>query len=267
MKTVLTGSNKKRRWRDALYPVATVVAVVAVWELIVRAADVPAYLVPAPSAIALAFVSDFGLIASHARATMFEAAVGLSLSVAIAFGVAMLMDNFPAVRKALYPLLIMSQTAPVIAVAPILIIWFGFGALPKVVIVVLMCFFPICVSLTDGFAETDKDFLDYFHLIKATRLQVYRHLKIPHALPYFFAGLKIAVTYTVMAAVIAEWLGGNEGIGVYMLRAKQSFALDRMFAAIALVVAVSLILIALVDLAARRVVYWKAGAGEGGVGE
>jgi ABC-type nitrate/sulfonate/bicarbonate transport system permease component len=263
MKTIVAESNKKGIKRDALYPVLTVVAACALWEIIVRAAQVPAYLVPAPSKVALAFVSDWELLMSHARATLFEAAVGLSLSVAIALGVAMLMDNFAAVRKALYPLLIMSQTVPVIALAPILIIWFGFGYLPKVIIIVLMCFFPIAVSLTDGFAETDKDFLDYFRVIRAMRLQVYRHLKFPHALPYFFAGLKIAVTYTVMAAVIAEWLGGNEGVGVYMLRAKQAFALDRMFAAIVLVVAVSLALIALVDLAARRVVSWKAGAGEG----
>jgi ABC-type nitrate/sulfonate/bicarbonate transport system permease component len=263
MKTAFAESDKKAKRRDALYPALTVCAIVVLWELIVRAAQVPAYLVPAPSKVALAFVSDWELIAGHARATLFEAAVGLSLSVVIALGVAMLMDNFAVVRKALYPLLIMSQTVPVIAVAPILIIWFGFGYLPKVIVIILMCFFPVAVSLTDGFAETDKDFLDYFRVIGATRLQVYRHLKFPHALPYFFAGLKIAVTYTVMAAVIAEWLGGNEGIGVYMLRAKQAFALDRMFAAIVLVVAVSLLLIAFVNLAARRVVSWKADGDEG----
>ncbi|MDR1293223.1 MAG: ABC transporter permease [Clostridiales Family XIII bacterium] len=249
---------------DALYPVVTIILLIAAWEAIVRAANVPAYILPAPSAVASAFISDRDLIAYHARATLLEAAVGLSLSVAIALGVAVLMDNFAAFRKALYPILIISQTIPVIAVAPILIIWFGFGYLPKIIVIVLMCFFPIAVSLIDGFSQVDRDFINYFRVLKASRAQVYRHLKFPHALPYFFAGLKIAVTYTVMAAVIAEWLGGNVGIGVYMLRAKQGFALDRMFAAIVLVVAVSLLLIALINLVARRVVRWKPD-GEGAV--
>jgi ABC-type nitrate/sulfonate/bicarbonate transport system permease component len=250
----LTAVPKKH---DALYPVVTIISIVAIWEIIVRAADVPAYIIPAPSAVAIAFVSDRALIAHHAWATLFEVAVGLALSVVIALGVAILMDNFQTVRKALYPILIISQTIPVIAVAPIMIIWFGFGYLPKIIVIILMCFFPISVSLIDGFSQVDRDFLNYFRVIKASRAQAYRHLKFPNALPYFFAGLKIAVTYTVMAAVIAEWLGGNVGIGVYMLRAKQAFALDRMFAAIVLVVAVSLLLIALINLIARRAVRWR----------
>jgi ABC-type nitrate/sulfonate/bicarbonate transport system permease component len=253
----LTSVPKKH---DSLYPVVTIVSVVAAWEIIVRAADVPGYIIPAPSAVAVAFVSDRELIAHHAWATLFEVAVGLSLSVVIALGVAVLMDNFQTVRKALYPILIISQTIPVIAVAPIMIIWFGFGYLPKIIVIILMCFFPIAVSLIDGFSQVDRDFINYFHVIKASRAQIYRHLKFPNALPYFLAGLKIAVTYTVMAAVIAEWLGGNVGIGVYMLRAKQAFALDRMFAAIVLVVAVSLLLIALINLVARRAVRWKPDA-------
>jgi ABC-type nitrate/sulfonate/bicarbonate transport system permease component len=251
--------NRARR-TDALYPVVTIVAVILAWEIVVRAANVPSYIIPAPSRVALAFASDIELIAHHAKATLFEVALGLSLSVAIALGVAVLMDNFAIIRKALYPILIISQTIPVIAVAPILIIWFGFGYPPKVIVIILMCFFPMSVSLIDGFSQVDRDLINYFRVIGASRAQLYRHLKFPHALPYFLAGLKIAVTYTVMAAVIAEWLGGNEGIGVYMLRAKQSFALDKMFAAIVLVVAVSLLLIALINLVARRTVRWKPDA-------
>jgi ABC-type nitrate/sulfonate/bicarbonate transport system permease component len=250
----LTGHARKT---DPLYPAATIIIIVAAWEIIVRAANVPGYILPAPSKVAHAFVSDIELIMHHAGATLVEAAAGLSLAVAIALATAVLMDNSAVARKSFYPLLIISQTIPVIAVAPILVIWFGFGYLPKIIIIVLMCFFPICVSLTDGFSQVDRDLLDYFRVIKATKPQVYRHLKFPNAAPYFFAGLKIAVTYTVMAAVIAEWLGGNVGIGVYMLRAKQSFSLDRMFAAILLVVAVSLLLIALIGLAERRAVRWR----------
>jgi ABC-type nitrate/sulfonate/bicarbonate transport system permease component len=257
----LTTTSAKR---DSLYPIVTIISVVAAWEIIVRAADVPGYIIPAPSAVAVAFISDRALIAHHAWATLIEVAVGLSLSVVIALGVAVLMDNFTTVRKSLYPILIISQTIPVIAVAPLMIIWFGFGYLPKIIVIILMCFFPIAVSLIDGFSQVDRDFINYFRVIKASRAQVYRHLKFPNAWPYFFAGLKIAVTYTVMAAVIAEWLGGNVGIGVYMLRAKQAFALDRMFAAIVLVVVVSLLLIALINLVARRAVRWKPD-GEGAV--
>jgi ABC-type nitrate/sulfonate/bicarbonate transport system permease component len=236
----------------------TIILAIGLWETIVRAFHVHTYILPAPSGIVKALISDIELIGMHARATLFEASLGILLSVAVALIVAILMDNFAIIRKALYPLLIVSQTIPIMAIAPLMIIWFGYGYLPKILIIILMCFFPIVISLIDGFSQVDRDYLNLFHVIKASRFQVYRYLKFPNTLPYFFAGLKIAVTYMVTAAVIAEWLGGNVGIGVYMLRSKQAFALDKVFAAVVLVVVSTLILIGIISLISKRAVHWKS---------
>jgi ABC-type nitrate/sulfonate/bicarbonate transport system permease component len=248
----------KRDKPDVFYPAVTLLVAIGIWEAVVRVFHVPGYVLPAPSRIATAFVSDFPLIMTHAKATFIEAGAGIAISVALAITVAVAMDNFILFRKSFYPILIVSQTIPVMAIAPILLIWFGFGYLPKIVIIVLMCFFPIAISLIEGFSNVDKDYLDLFRVLKASKLRTYRDLKFPNALPYFFSGLKISVTYMLMAAIIGEWLGGNSGIGVYMLRSKQAFALDKVFAAVVFVVLLSVALIAVVNAAERRTVHWKA---------
>jgi ABC-type nitrate/sulfonate/bicarbonate transport system permease component len=247
----------RREKADAFYPVITLIAAVALWEAIVRLFGVPGYVLPAPSKIATAFASDFPHIMEQARATLIESGAGILFSVALALLVAVAMDNFTLFRKSFYPILIVSQTIPIMAVAPIMLIWFGFGYTPKIIIIVLMCFFPITISLIEGFSRVDRDFLDMFKVMKANRFQIYRDLKFPNALPYFFSGLKISVTYMLMAAIIAEWLGGNEGIGVYMLRSKQAFALDKVFAAVIFIVILSVSLIAVVNLMSRKIVHWK----------
>jgi ABC-type nitrate/sulfonate/bicarbonate transport system permease component len=244
---------------DAFYPVVTLLAAVGLWEAIVRIFRIPGYMLPPPSKIAEALVSDFPRIMEHAKATFIESGAGILVSVALALAVAVAMDNFALFRKSFYPILIVSQTIPIMAIAPIMLIWFGFGYLPKIIIIILMCFFPIAVSLIEGFSQVDKDFIDLFRVLNASKLQIYRNLKFPNALPYFFSGLRISVTYMLMAAIIGEWLGGNEGIGVYMLRSKQAFALDKVFAAVVFVVILSVALIALVGAAERKAVHWKAG--------
>lgn len=243
---------------DAFYPVVTLLIAVGLWEAIVRLFHVPGYVLPPPSKIAMAFATDFPLIMEHARVTLIESGAGILLSVALALIVAVAMDNFTLFRKSFYPILIVSQTIPIMAIAPIMLIWFGFGYTPKIIIIVLMCFFPIAISLIEGFSQVDKDYLDMFKVMKASKFRIYRDLKFPNALPYFFSGLKISVTYMLMAAVIAEWLGGNSGIGVYMLRSKQAFALDKVFAAVIFVVILSVSLIAVVNLIFKKTVHWKA---------
>jgi ABC-type nitrate/sulfonate/bicarbonate transport system permease component len=242
---------------DILYSIGTVVIVIVLWEIIAKVLQVPAYILPRPSQVTAAFFKNFDLIMQHLAVTLYEVAVGIVFSVLTAFTAAILMDNFETIKKTLYPLLVISQTIPIMAVAPLLIIWFGFGALPKILLIIIMCFFPIAVSLITGFAQTDKDCLDMFRVLKASKLQIYRHLKFPNALPYFFSGLKISVTWMVMAAVISEWLGGNKGIGVYMLRSKQAFALDNVFASVVLVVFLSLLFIGILNLFTARLVHWN----------
>ena len=247
---------KKEKY-SFLYPVLTIVAVIIVWQIAVAAFDVPAYILPGPVQVARAFGKDFGLIMYHAAATLGEGALGIAISIGISLVIAICMDRFPTAKKTVYPLLVISQTVPVMAIAPLLIIWFGFGMAPKVILVVIMCFFPITVNLTDGFAQVDPDCLNMFRVWKASGGQIYRHLKFPCALPYFFSGLRISVTWMLVAAILSEWLGGDRGIGVYMLRAKQAYALDKVFASVIFVVLVSLLLIGLISLIRRKAIRWS----------
>ena len=246
-------SNK----RDILYPIFTIIAIILLWELITEGFQIPSYILPDPGQVVQAFFQDFSLIMYHLGATLLEGVIGLGISVALSVVMAVCMDCFPAVRKSLYPILVISQTIPVMAIAPLLIIWFGFGLIPKVLLIIIMCFFPITVNLTDGFSQVDPDNLNMFRIWKASGWQIYRHLKIPFALPYFFSGLRISVTWMLMAAILSEWLGSDRGIGVYMLRAKQSYALDKVFAAVICVVIISLLLIGIVSLIRKKVIYWS----------
>ncbi|MBB6670398.1 ABC transporter permease [Cohnella nanjingensis] len=249
--------NRHARFDQRLYPVAALLIAVALWQAIVTLARVPMYILPSPLDTAQALIDDFGIIVRHVGITLYESALGFALSVALAFALAILMDGFAVVKKSLYPILIVSQTIPTIAITPLLIIWFGFGILPKVLVIVLVCFFPICVSLVDGFDKVDRDYLNLFRTYKASRLQTFLHLKLPSALVNFFSGLKIAATYMIMAAIIGEWQGGTEGIGVYMVRTKNAYALDKVFASIFVIVLISVVLISILDRIGRRATHWK----------
>ena len=247
----------KARKNDLIYPIAAIAAAVLIWWAVTRIFDIPSYILPDPGQVVKAFARDFTLIMYHAAATLGEGTAGIAISVGISIVIAVCMDRFASVKKTLYPLLVISQTVPVMAIAPILIIWFGFGMAPKIILVVLMCFFPITVNLTDGFAQADQDLLNMFRVWNASGRQVYRHLKFPCAMPYFFSGLRIAVTWMLVAAILSEWLGGDRGIGVYMLRAKQAYALDKVFASVVFTVILSLLLIGLLGLIRKKAVRWS----------
>ncbi|MBR3242986.1 MAG: ABC transporter permease [Parasporobacterium sp.] len=246
----------KKSKLDFLYPIITIIVIILLWEVITNGFRIPAYILPNPIQVVQAFINDFSLIMYHLGATLLEGVIGLGISIVLSVLMAICMDRFTFVRKTLYPILVISQTIPVMAIAPLLIIWFGFGMIPKVLLIIIMCFFPITVNLTDGFSQVDPDSMNMFRVWKASGWQTYKHLKIPFALPYFFSGLRISVTWMVMAAILAEWLGSERGIGVYMLRAKQSYALDKVFAAVVCVVIVSLLLIGIVSLIRKKVIFW-----------
>lgn len=248
-----------KNWKstDKLYPSAGILGLLILWQLVVELRNVPSYILPTPLDIGRALVQDYSLIFFHLKVTLYESLVGFFFSILLAFLLALLMDSFEAVKKTLYPILVISQTIPIIALAPLFIIWFGFGVMPKVVIVILVCFFPMAISLVDGMDGVDDDYLKLFETMKATKLQVLRHLKIPFSMGAFFSGLKIAATYMIMSAVIGEWLGGDRGIGVYMLRAKNAYALDRVFASIVVIVFLSVLIIALIEGIGNRVLLWQ----------
>ncbi len=225
-----------------------------IWELIVRFAAIPHWLLPAPSAILKEGFQSYETFVPHAFATIQLALLGLAIGILCGLTVAVLLHRFTLVRELFYPILIMSQNVPVLVLAPLLIIWFGFGLLPKLIIICLVCFFPIVISAMDGFRQTSPELKHYFEMIGATKAQTFRKLEWPYAYPAIFSGIKIAATYSVMGAVIAEWLGAKMGIGVYMTLAQSSFRTDRVFVAIFAIVFLSLLLFSAIRLLEKLVV-------------
>ncbi|MFJ3389512.1 MULTISPECIES: ABC transporter permease [unclassified Lysinibacillus] len=225
-----------------------------IWELIVRFADVPHWLLPTPSAILKEGFQSYKTFVPHAIATVQLAFLGLAIGIVCGLTVAVLLHRFTFVRELFYPILIMSQNVPVLVLAPLLIIWFGFGLLPKLIIICLVCFFPIVISAMDGFRQTSPELKHYFEMIGATKSQTFWKLEWPYAYPSIFSGIKIAATYSVMGAVIAEWLGAKMGIGVYMTLAQSSFRTDRVFVAIFAIIFLSLLLFSAIRLLEKLVV-------------
>lgn len=247
--------NSKKE-RINIVPVIVIVAFLLIWQAACTFSWVPKYMLPSPVQVVRAFVSDFPLLMSHAKVTLLEAVLGLTCGVLLGFLCAVFMDAFPIVKKGLYPILVITQTIPPVAIAPLLILWFSYGIVPKVILVVLVSFFPMAVGLLQGFQSVDEDMIKLMRSLKASRSQIFWYVKFPGALPEFFSGLRIAVAYSVVGAVIAEWLGGFSGLGVYMTRVKKSMAYDKMFAVIFFVSAISLLLMALVSVLQRKTMPW-----------
>lgn len=249
--------NDPSRVRRILVPTVTVALLLMVWELVVRLGIVPNFLLPSPTQVVAALVSDAGLLVSHAGTTLLESLLGLGIGVLVGFVAAVLMDRFETIYLAFDPLITISQTIPTVAIAPLLVLWFGYGLAPKVILIVLTTFFPVAVSLVSGFRSVDPDMIDLMRTMGASDLQIFTQVKLPGALEQFFSGLRISATYAIVGAVIAEWLGGFSGLGVYMTRVRKSFAYDRMFAVIILISVLSLALMYLVDLLQRLCMPWK----------
>ncbi|MGX9133174.1 ABC transporter permease [Rummeliibacillus sp. JY-2-4R] len=220
----------------------------ALWEIIVRITDTPAWLLPAPSKI---FAEGFNVIPTFSvdiLATTKLSILGLVIGSVVGFAIAVILHILPIVQKMTYPLLILSQNIPIIVLAPLLIIWFGFGMMPKLIVIGLVCFFPIVVAALDGFKNTAPELKYYMQMAGASKTQLFWKLELPNALPSLFSGLKISATYSVMGAVIAEWLGAKQGIGVYMTLSQASFRTDRVFVAIFTIMLLSVLLFGLIRL-------------------
>ena len=238
-------------------PIISIAVIAVVWLFVSEGELIPSYMLPSPVAVVKSFIGDFGLLMSHAAVTLQEAILGLLIGTALGFVVAVIMDRFSFLYKALYPVLIISQTIPTIAIAPLLVLWMGFSMAPKITLVVITTFFPIAVSLLDGFKSVDSDEISLLRSMGANNVHIFRHVKLPSAMEQFFSGLKVSASYAVVGAVISEWLGGFEGLGVYMTRVKKAYAFDKMFAVIILVSVVSLLLMALVSVLKRAVMPYK----------
>ncbi len=233
---------------NKLIPLIFVLLLVLLWEAAVNSGFVPRFILPSPFDVLKAFVLTMPDMKKHIFVTLQEAMAGFTIATIFSLVLAMTMDRVPAVKKALYPLLIISQTIPIITLAPLFMLWFGFGVLPKVIVVVLVCFFPIIISLLEGLNSVDADMINLLKSMGASKSQIFKIVKLPASMVGLFSGLRIAATYSIMGAVIGEWLGGEKGLGFYMLRVKHSFAVDKVFAAILVVVMLSMSLFKIIAI-------------------
>ena len=242
--------------KNKIFPSIFFALILVLWEIVSRTGMLADFILPAPTKILLSLVFNFKIIYWHIAITLFETLIGFTISIVFAVVIAISMDAVMSIKRTLYPILIISQTLPIIILAPLFIIWFGYGYLPKIIIVILICFFPICINLLNSLAASDREFIDLLRSMGANKKHIYKFVKIPSAMPGFFSGLKIAATYSIMGATIGEWVGGKNGLGVYMIRAKQSFATDRVFAAIIIITALSIIFLKIIEFAEKKHMPW-----------
>jgi len=238
------------------YPFIFFISILVIWEALSRLGAFPPFILPSPSSIIITLFTGFASMQYDILITLYEALSGFIIAIILSFIISIIMDSIAGFKRTVYPLLIISQTIPIIIVAPLFIIWFGYGYTPKLVIVILVCFFPITISLLQSLSSVDRELIDLLRSMGSTRLQIYRFVKIPSSMTGFFSGLKIAATYSIMGATIGEWVGGKDGLGVYMIRAKQSFATDRVFAAIIVITVSSIILLKIIEIIEKKSMPW-----------
>lgn len=229
-------------------PVLVILGLLIVWELIVQLAGIPLYVLPAPSDMLRAFFVELPELAGHAAVTVMEALAGMAISFAVGILMGVLIDAMPTFKKCVYPILVVTQTVPVIVLAPIFIIYMGFGYAPKILTVVLMCFFPIVVSFSDGLGEMDEGYMDLVRICGGSKFQIYRIVKIPSAMISLLSGLKVAATYSISGAVVGEWIASQKGLGYYLIRAKNGYMLDKVFACVLMIIILSLLMNGFVKL-------------------
>lgn len=242
---------------NKLIPYATGLILLLGWETAVRWTHLPAYILPGPLQILKTLGETLPLLGKHTIITLEEAALGFVLAIATAFMVALILNRFYWLNQAVYPLLIVSQTVPIITLAPLFLIWFGWGILPKVLVVVLVCFFPVAINLLNGLNSVDTDLINLFRSMAASPMAIFRMVKLPAAMPGFFSGMKISASYSIMAAVIGEWLGAQQGLGYYMTIAQKSFRVDRVLAAVMIIAGLSLLVVKIIDLIAWLLMPWN----------
>jgi ABC-type nitrate/sulfonate/bicarbonate transport system permease component len=241
------------RWLPAL---GLVILLLVVWEAAVAVFDVAPYLLPAPSRVWTAFTDLWPDLLADLTTTVTTALLGLALALVVGVALALLIATVTWVRRALYPLLVVSQAIPMIVLAPVLIVWLGFGQTPRVLVVALVAFFPIVVSTVDGLERAEAEQVDLVRSMGGTRWTVLRHVRLPGAVPAVFAGLQIAATYAMVGAVIAEWMGASSGIGLLLTRSQASFRMDQVFVGVALIALVSVALFMAARGLSRVAVPW-----------
>lgn len=247
-----------RRWRHWGPPLASVAAALAVWEAVVAGFRLPEYLLPPPSGILSALAQEWRYLALHTGVTVYEILCGFALSVAAGVPLAVLIVYSPLLERALYPLLVASQSIPKIAIAPLLIFWAGLGLFPKVLVAFLIAFFPIVIDTVVGLRSVEPEMLHLARSMGASERRVFVKIRLPQALPNIFAGLKVAVTLAVVGAIVGEFIQADRGLGYALLQANAMLNTRLSFATILILAAVGTALFAVVDAVERRLIPWHA---------
>lgn len=240
------------------YPsIAVVILLLIIWQVYVEVSSVKQSILPSPGLVFSSLFEFREIILNNAVQTVMETIIGFVLAIVLGLIIAVLIFYSGLLRRALYPLLVISQTIPIIAIAPLLVLWFGFGILPKIILVALFCLFPIAVATSDGLLNTPKHLSEYLQTLGANRLQTLRYLNVPYALDRFFSGLKIGAVYAVTAAVIGEYVGAFQGLGVYLQTSASSHATALVFATTLVIILLSMSLLGLVFFIQSKVMPWK----------
>ena len=248
---------KKHKRSSALVAWGIVIAFLLIWEAAVQLTRTPPYLLPAPSLVIRTLLAHPGLYAEAAAVTLSEALLGLLLGVLAGSLTASLLTLAPGLEDGVMTLAILLKSTPMVAIAPLLTLWLGFGVLPKIIITALLTFFPVLVNVLSGLQRTDPAMLDLFRSWHADRWETFFHLRAPYALPYLFSALKISAPLSLIGAVVAEWTGASGGLGRTMWLAYSNLNLPYMFAAILLLAAGGMALFRLLDMLEKKVIFWQ----------
>jgi NitT/TauT family transport system permease protein len=241
-----------------LRPVFFLVFLVVLWDVTIRIFNIPPYQIPKPVDVLTTLWQEWPMLLREAWPTTLATIQGFLLSAAFGIPVAMLIAGSRTVEAYVYPLLVFSQSIPKIAIAPLFVVWFGFGMFPKVLSAFLLGFFPVVVSAVQGFKSVEPDMMDLARAMEANRLQIFRMVSLPHAMPAIFAGLKVSITLAVVGAVVGEFVGSNSGIGYVLQRSIGNFELPTMFAALVVLSLIGVILFWILDVLERIAIPWHA---------
>ncbi len=259
IRTVTQQSNlvRQRFARDVFPALILLLVILGGWEIATIVLGIHPVILPSPSRIVQTIVKDWGLLYTNMLFTLWEVLLGFGIGLAVGLILAILIVYSPVLERTLYPLVVASQTIPVFAIAPLLVIWFGFGVWPKVLIAALIVFFPICVNEVEGLRSAEPEMIDLLRSLSASRWTIFRLVEFPASIPYLIAGTQVGVAYSVIGAVIGEWVGSSRGIGQLMLAANAMIRTDRVFAAIVVLSVVALALFVGVALLSRLLMPWK----------
>ena len=239
-------------------PMLFLVLLVVVWDLAIRVFRIPPYQIPKPEDVLRTLWTDGPQLRQQAVPTTIATVEGVLLSAVFGLAVGMLIVGSRTVESYIYPLLVFSQSIPKIAIAPLFVVWFGFGMFPKVLSAFMLGFFPVVVSAVQGFKSVEPDMLDLVRAMEAKRLQIFRLVRFPHALPAIFAGLKVSITLAVVGAVVGEFVGSNSGLGFVLQRSIGNFELPTMFAALVILSLIGVVLFWTLDVIERFAIPWHA---------